>query len=392
MHAPKPDTIGSARVALIGADAMLVAHLRGKLIKELIGSGHAVRCFAPQAGAGAAKRLADLGAELASFPLDPPGSGPFAERSNINALANALVEWRPQIVVANGRRTTLFGIEAAAKAGVARIVPIVSGLDSLELWPIENGSWLTRARRKRRLKSAFAASSAAIFHNTSDVDALQGLGLLSAARLPLRVVNGAGVSLEDFAARPLPSLDAGMVFVMLARLDRLKGVEAFCAAARIVKSQAPATQFILAGPPGTGADGLGASDMRAWDDAVAYEGATDDPRQTLARAHVVVLPSEVEGMSRVLMEAAASGRPIIASDIPGCRGTVDERINGCLVPPGDAVALAAAMRSFLTRPDLLPAMARASRLKAERRFDERQVVQHELATILGHATSRVSAA
>lgn len=390
--APPAAANGPARIAVIGSDAMLVARLRGNLIKGLISSGHAVRCFAPQAGAGPARQLADFGAELASFPLDPPGAGPFAERSSINALAGALGEWQPQIVVANGRRTTLFGIEAAVKARVGRIVPIVSGLGSLELGPAESGSWLARARRRRRLKNAFAASSAAIFHNTSDVAALQALGMLPPARLPLCVVKGAGVSLDDFTTQPLPGLDDGMVFLLLARLDRLKGVEEFCAAARLVKASAPTARFIVVGPPGTGTEGLGAADMRAWADAVAYEGTADDPRLALARAHVVVLPSKVEGMSRVLMEAAASGRPIIASDIPGCRGTVDERINGCLVPPGDAAALAAAMQSFLARPDQLAAMARASRLKAERRFDERQIVQHELAMILGHASSRVSAA
>lgn len=390
--APPSAANGPARIAVIGSDAMLVARLRGNLIKGLISSGHAVRCFAPQAGAGPARHLADLGAELASFPLDPPGAGPFAERSNINALASALGEWQPQIVVTNGRRTTLFGIEAAAKARVARIVPIVSGLGSLELGPAENGSWLARTRRKRRLKSAFAASAAAIFHNTSDVEALQALGLLSPARLPLCVVNGAGVSLDDFAQQPLPGLEDGMVFILLARLDRLKGVEEFCAAARLVKAQAPTARFIVVGPPGIGADGISAADMRAWEGAVTYEGAADDPRQALASAHVVVLPSKVEGMSRVLMEAAALGRPIITSDIPGCRNAVDERINGCLVPPGDAAALAEALQSFLKRPDQLAPMGRASRLKAERRFDERQVVQHELAMILGHASSRVSAA
>ena len=74
-----------------------------------------------------------------------------------------------------------------------------------------------------------------------------------------------------------------------------------------------------------------------------------------------------------MQEALAAGRPVIVADIPGSRETVDERVNGCLVEPGNAGELAGAMESFLKRPDLIPAMARASRLKAERKFDVRDV-------------------
>ena len=78
-------------------------------------------------------------------------------------------------------------------------------------------------------------------------------------------------------------------------------------------------------------------------------------------------------MPRSVLEAMAAGRPIITTNGPGCRETVDERINGCLVPPSDPTALAASMETFLKRPDLIPSLARASRAKAERRFDERAV-------------------
>lgn len=383
---------GPARIAIVGADAMMLARLRGSLIGALIGSGHAIRCFAPQAGAAAAVRLAERGAELASYPFDPSGAGTISERTTINALAAAMGEWQPRIVVASGRRTTLLAIEAAAKARIARIVPIVSGLGALELGPAELGSWFVRARRRRRLKAAFAGSAGAIFHNASDVDALSDLGLLPRNRLPLGVVNGAGVPLADFASQPLPSLDNGMVFMLMASMSRLKGVETFYEAAKLVKRRYPEAQFVLVGPPDTGPHAIDIQTISDWSDVVRYEGITDAPHEALARSHIVVLPSFVEGMSRTLMEAASIGRPLIASDIPGCRAAVDERINGCLVPPQNAPALAEAMISFLERPEQLPAMARASRAKAERRFDEREIVQHEVAIIIGHASSNVGVA
>ncbi len=115
-------------------------------------------------------------------------------------------------------------------------------------------------------------------------------------------------------------------------------------------------------------DAIGANDG-----TIEYLGVLDDVRPAIGRAHVYVYPSRAEGMPRSVLEALAAGRPVITTNSPGCRETVDERVNGCLVPPGDAAALAEAMESFLKRPDLIPAMARASRIKAERRFDAREV-------------------
>ena len=99
---------------------------------------------------------------------------------------------------------------------------------------------------------------------------------------------------------------------------------------------------------------------------VEYLGVAIDIPSCCKQCHVFVYPSYAEGMPQPLLEAMAAGRPIVTTNIPGCRETVDERVNGCLVAPRDAEALADAMESFLRRPDLIPAMARASRAKAER--------------------------
>jgi glycosyltransferase involved in cell wall biosynthesis len=87
-------------------------------------------------------------------------------------------------------------------------------------------------------------------------------------------------------------------------------------------------------------------------------------------------------MPRPLLQALAAGRPILATDVAGCRETVDERVNGCLVAPRDAAALADAMESFLRRPDLIPAMARASRAKAER-FGTLAAVRRTMMSVVG---------
>ena len=160
-----------------------------------------------------------------------------------------------------------------------------------------------------------------------------------------------------------------MVFLLLGRTDAVKGVIEFREAARALAERSPHSRFLIAGPPGDAASAL----VPTAGSTLELLGDTADVRPLLAQAHVVVVPSYAEGMSRVALEALASGRPLIVSDIAGARETVDERVNGVIVPPRDVKALTAAMESFLKRPDLIPSMSRASRLKAERRFDVKTV-------------------
>ena len=187
----------------------------------------------------------------------------------------------------------------------------------------------------------------------------------------MTLVPGVGVDLAAFPAMPLPPLDAGLVFLMTAPLDRQSGIETYAIAAEIVAARAPKARFrLLAEPieteaaPSSGRDGL----ITRLDQPGQRPSAADH-RDALASAHVFVSASSRAGMPQPLLESLAASRPVIATDVPGSRETVDERVNGILVPPGNPAALADAMLSVLARPGLLAAMARASRLKAERRFD-----------------------
>jgi glycosyltransferase involved in cell wall biosynthesis len=116
--------------------------------------------------------------------------------------------------------------------------------------------------------------------------------------------------------------------------------------------------------------------------AVDYVGPVENARARLAECHIFVYPAHAEGMPQPVLEAMAAGRPIITTNVAGCRDTVDERVNGCLVEAGNARALAAAMESFLKRPDLIPPIARASRTKAER-FCDIDTVNNGLLMALG---------
>jgi glycosyltransferase involved in cell wall biosynthesis len=203
---------------------------------------------------------------------------------------------------------------------------------------------------------------------------------------PIVTIPGAGVDLAAFAPQPLPRLDAGLVFLMTAPLERRRGVLTFAAAARQVAAQAPGTRFRLLGEPVEVSD-IAPGDLARLGGCLERLGTAGDrptPAEhlaALAAAHVFVYPALAEGMPQPVLEALAAGRPVIAADVPGARETVDERVNGILVPLDDPDALAAAMLSFVSHPELVASAGRASRLKAERRFDGRTAMRDLLAAL-----------
>lgn len=363
-------TSGVRRVAVIAHAAETLVRFRGPLIREIAERRHRVLAIAPDLGPGDADDLERLGVETANVVLGPADAGLLADRRTAKSVTAQLAAFAPHIVLSSGPRSAAFGAIAGRKVG-ARTILIVNGLAALGLPPASSAPWLLSRAARWRAKAALAAADVVVFHNTADRAYLVAAGLLGPQQKSF-VQPGSGVDLQRWAEAPLPPLQGGLVFLMAGRLARSTGADTFAVAAALVKSQAPHVTFLLAGPQGSGPEGLAPDDLD--NGAFEYLGALDDIGPALTRSHVFVYPAHGEGMPGAVLEAMSMGRPIITTDTPGCRDTVDERVNGCLVPPGNPEALAEAMQSFLRRPELIAAMARASRMKAERRFDQRPVV------------------
>ena len=363
---------------------------RSHLVGSLVSRGHDVLCLAPDFSEEVRAQVLKLGAKTADYPLSRRGLNPFNDFKSMRALLAQMRSFRPDIVMGYTPKPAIYGSLAARLAHVPRIVPMITGLGY---------AFLGRSRRDRSVQfisrrlyaRAFRSSHAAVFHNQDDAHQLVQSKVIPDG-LPTHIVGGSGVSLSDFRESPLPATQDGLTFLMIARLLKYKGVVEFCEAARIIRKTAPASRFVLVGPEEAGPGGLTAAQMMHWQDCVTYAGPQADVRPYLSQCHVFVLPSyDGEGLPRTILEAMAVGRAIITTDARGCRETVDERVNGCLVPVANAEALAEAMRSFLRRPDLLPAMARASRQKATRLFDVEIVTQDMLAILLNVEKSAVHA-
>ncbi len=360
------------RVALVASHAPSLILFRRSLIEAIGGLGHEVLALAPDFSADLARELEAIGATPLEFPLSRTGLNPFSDLAALRALTRLFRAHRPDVVTGYTPKPSIYASLAAARAGVPRIVPMVTGLGYAFLDGGGLKARILRAVTERLYARAFAASHAAIFHNADDRAVLAEAGCIPPG-LPTRVVSGSGVDLERFQEQPLPPPGRGMTFLMIARLVRYKGIAEYCAAAAAVKAKAPTARFLLAGPEETGPAGYSLSELRKVATAVTYLGQVEDVRPLLAEAHVYVLPSYGEGMPRTVLEALATGRPVITTDARGCRETVENGENGLLVPPRDATALAEAMAAMLKRPDRLAAMARASRRLAEQRFDARKV-------------------
>ena len=197
---------------------------------------------------------------------------------------------------------------------------------------------------------------------------------------PKRIVavpGGSGVDFDRYVKSAVP--DSAPVYLLIARLLREKGIVEFVEAARSLKASHPVAKFWLLGPMDPSPMAISRVEVeRWWEGVVDYLGETADVRPYLAKCTVFVLPSYYrEGIPRSILEAMATARPIITTDVPGCRDTVVDGENGFVVQARNPIALASAMRRFIEDPALAKRMGRQSLEIARERFDAR-AVSHQL--------------
>jgi glycosyltransferase involved in cell wall biosynthesis len=217
-----------------------------------------------------------------------------------------------------------------------------------------------------------------IFQNPDDRAAFLESHLVDPKKVTL--IRGSGVDIRRFSPRPEPP---GIPLVVLpARLLWDKGVGEFVTAARMLQTEGLHVRFALVGD---GDDenpaSVSASQLRAWENGGVIEwwGWQENMQDVYAQAAIVCLPSYREGLPKTLIEAAACGRPIITSDVPGCREVVRQGENGLLVPARDASALAEALKDLLQNPKERLEMGKRGRIIAEKEFSMNLVISQTLA-------------
>jgi glycosyltransferase involved in cell wall biosynthesis len=271
-------------------------------------------------------------------------------------------------------KPNIYGAVAGRMLNVASL-PNVSGLGTAFL----GGSAFRRAVLLL-YRFAFARTKAVLFQNPDDANLFLKERIVRPEQV--RVLPGSGINLKEFSPIPLP---CDLKFLMVARLLGDKGVREYVAAAGEVKAKYPSATFSLLGElDHQNRSAIREEELEEWirEGTVEYLGSAPDVRPIIAKASAVVLPSYREGLPRTLLEAAAMGRPLIGTDVPGCRHVVRDEVTGFLCDARSASSLAGAMERFadITYERRLEMAANARRM-AEEEFDERRVIEAYLREI-----------
>lgn len=306
--------------------------------------------------------LADRVIEL---PVDRRGMNPLHDGKLFRQYRAILGEIKPDLVLTYTIKPNIYGGLACRMAHIPYAVNI-TGLGSA----IENGGWLKKfvlALYRPALKGARVV----FFENAGNRDTLAATGVVSKGRDV--VLHGAGVNLEDYPCQPYPQ-EGPVHFLFVGRVMHEKGVDELFAAAKRMKQQyGEQVEFHMVGSFEEAYKPV--MDQLEQAGVVKYHGYQSDMKPFYAMAGCVVLPSYHEGMSNVLLEAAASGRPLITSDIPGCREAVENGVSGYLCPAKDADALYEAMRRFAALSvEQRSQMGRCGRERMEQQFSKTAVV------------------
>jgi glycosyltransferase involved in cell wall biosynthesis len=301
----------------------------------------------------------------------------FFDAQLLVRLTGLYRELRPNIVHHVTVKPVVYGGLAARMSGIGRVVAAVSGLGYVFTAGAGSRRWL-RSLVTTLYRIALGGQGVrVIFQNAADRQVFIDRKIVNESACVL--IAGSGVDLAAFHPEPEPP---GMPIVLLpARLLRDKGVIEFAEAAKRLTDAGVVARFQIAGrldednPAGMSRAEIDSLCQRT---GVEWLGQRDDMAGLYRASHVICLPSYREGLSKTLIEAAASGRPMVASDVPGCREVVLDDVTGLTVPPRDPWALAKALQRLLMDPALRQRFGQAARRLAESAFDERLIVEQTL--------------
>jgi glycosyltransferase involved in cell wall biosynthesis len=368
------------RVAVVINTSWNIWNFRRGLVKALQAAGHEVLAIAPP-DAYSARLESELGCRYVPILMENKGTNPIKDAQLTRRFLAIYKRERPDVVLHFTIKPNIYGTLAAKLAGVASINN-VSGLGTVFL--IEN---LVSKVARGLYRFAFRFPHKVFFQNNDDRELFIRYGLIRPERTGL--VPGSGVDLARFRPQPSPekTANAPFTFLMVARVLYEKGIVEYFEAARQVRATLGADKVrvqLLGGLDEAGGVGVPRATFEQWlaEGTVEHLGTSDNVAEHLHRADCVVLPSYREGTPKTLLEAAACGKPLVTTDVPGCRETVEHGRNGYLCQVRSADDLAAKLLQMAQlAPERLAAMGAASRELAEEKFDEQLVLREYLTAV-----------
>jgi glycosyltransferase involved in cell wall biosynthesis len=308
-----------------------------------------------------------------SFPLKRKGTNPFAELVTIFRLWQLLRREKPDLLHNFTIKPVLYGSIAARLVGIRRIVNAVPGLGIA----FSEGQGFLRLIVSTLYRLSLGGTRV-IFQNSDDLDVFIQNKLISPNQAHL--IPGSGVDVEVFCSSPEP--DGEPVVLLAGRLLRSKGLAEFVEAAKQIRGDGVRARFVIVGEPyPDNPDSIQPEELVKWqkEGAIEYWGWRDDMAAVIPQASIICLPTRYkEGLPRLLVEAGACARPIVATDIPGCRMILRNGENGLMIAPGDISALVEALKKLIGNPALRQKMGARGREIVEQEFSVNGVIARTL--------------
>ena len=314
-------------------------------------------------------RLEEEGFRWISIALERKGMNPIAEIITIIRLIRIFKKETPNLVHFFTIKPVLYGSIAARLSGIKRIVNAITGMGYVFAEERSSLKTLIMMFYQISLKKTHV-----IFQNSDDLNFFTSNNLISPIQTHL--IPGSGVDLNNF--KPTFEPEGDPIIMLAGRLLKSKGIPEFVNTARRFQTEKIKAKFVIVGEPYLdNPDSIHQQDLDDWSKEGIIEawGWHDDMANVIPLTTIICLPTNYkEGLPRLLLEAGACGRPVVATDIPGCNMVIQSGINGILIPPGDQSALFDALKLLVLNPELRIKMGEAGRNIVEEKFSISSVI------------------
>jgi len=361
------------KIMIIGGVPGSLIRFRGDLIRQWINLGYEVVAVSAPAPEVLEKELSVLGVTFKPIPLKRDQLNPFKDLIAILKLCKLIRMEKPEYIFAYTVKPVIFSAFCLNLLTNCKLYVMITGLGYAF-----SGKTIKQSLVKGLLtilyRYALKKSEVVFFQNKDDPVIFHDLKIITPKNKVVRV-NGSGVNIDHYYYSE-KSIDENTTFLLICRILKSKGVVEYFKAAEMIYSNHAGAVFNLVGPYHESPGKVERSELEKYseEDYINYLGPVKDVRPYIERCAVYVLPSYYgEGTPRSILEAMSMGRPIITTDAPGCRETVEDGVNGFLVPVRNSEALAEAMERFILDPDLTRKMGKESRRIAEEKYDVHKV-------------------
>jgi len=357
-------------IAIVINTSWNIYNFRMGLLKALQADGYKIVCIAPRDAYS--EKLEALGFEYHDIEINNKGTNPLEDAKLVHAFYKLYKSVAPDVLLQYTIKPNIYGSMAAGMLGIP-VISNISGLGTVFL----NDS-LSSKVAKWLYKIALKVPQKVFYQNAHDRELFIGSKLVKEEKTDL--LPGSGIDTETY--KPLEQIArekrTTVKFLFIARLVKDKGLVEYVEAARQFINQDDIEFCILGAYYPGNPTAINEEEMKVWEEegAVKYLGTSDDVKSLIAECDCVVLPSYREGLSRVLLEAASMAKPIITTNVPGCKEVVDDGGNGYLCEVKDADSLAVQMQKMILLSDEeRREMGRKGREKVMREFDEKIVIE-----------------